>query len=322
VAALLVVASVCGAQAGWASEERLLAITFDDLPAGPPDVHSTAVQAELTEGILGALAEHEAPAIGFVNELKLEVDGRVDPARVALLARWLEAGHELGNHTYSHPDLHRVPLEEFLDDVVRGEAVTRRLLAERHRELRFFRHPFLHTGQSLETKRAVEAFLEERGYRVAPVTIDNSEWIFGGAYARAYEAGDRDGMARLGAAYVDYMERVVEFYEAQSRAIVGREIPQTLLVHAYMLNAHHFGDLLDRLEARGYRFVTLEKALADPAYDAPDTYTGPGGITWLRRWAITRGMDRAVFAGEPEPPSWVMDLARHGPAPVRTSQSE
>jgi peptidoglycan/xylan/chitin deacetylase (PgdA/CDA1 family) len=331
-AGLLVLAAGCGGEASGGSDGRRkavegrageataaeepaavpardpghrMAITFDDLPAGPPNVHSNEVQAELTEGILAALAAHEVPAIGFVNEERLEVDGRVDPERVARLERWLEAGHELGNHTYSHPDLHRVPLEEFLDDVVRGEPVTRRLLAERGRELRFFRHPFLHTGLSLETKRAVEAFLEERGYRVAPVTIDNSEWIFGGAYARAYEAGDREEMARLGAAYVDYMERVVEFYEGQSRAILGREIPQTLLVHAYLLNAHHFGELLDRLAARGYRFVPLEEALADPAYDSPDTYTGPGGITWLHRWAITRGVDRSVFAGEPEIPAWL-----------------
>ncbi|HEX6200260.1 MAG TPA: polysaccharide deacetylase family protein, partial [Thermoanaerobaculia bacterium] len=336
MAGLLVLVAGCGGEAGGASEgrkaevvvgqaaaapepapppvpargpERRMAITFDDLPAGPPNVHSNEVQAELTEGILAALAAHEAPAIGFVNEERLEVDGRVDPARVALLERWLEAGHELGNHTYSHPDLHGVLLGEFLDDVVRGEPVTRRLLAARGRELRFFRHPFLHTGLSLETKRAVEAFLEERGYRVAPVTIDNSEWIFGGAYARAYEAGDREEMARLGTAYVDYMERVAAYYEGQSRAILDREIPQTLLVHAYLLNAHHFGELLDRLEARGYRFVPLEEALADPAYDSRDIYTGSGGITWLHRWAITRGLDRSVFAGEPEIPEWLDEPA-------------
>lgn len=46
-------------------------------------------------------------------------------------------------------------------------------------------------------------------------------------------------------------------------------------------------------------------ALADPAYASPDTYPGPGGITWLHRWAITRGVDRAVFAGEPEAPDRV-----------------
>ena len=292
-----------------AEASRRMAVTFDDLPAAPPWVHDTEVQTRLTDKLLATLAEHEVPAVGLVNEERLEVDGRVDPGRVALLERWLDDGHELGNHTYSHPDLHRVPLAEFQEDVVRGERITRRLLAERGRELRWFRHPFLHTGRDLETKHGLEAFLEERGYRIAPVTVDNSEWIYGGAYARAYERGDREAMERLAADYVDYMVRMVEFYEGQSRALFGREIPQVLLVHAYMLNANHAGELLDRLEERGYEWIRLDEALEDPAYDEPDTYTGPAGITWLHRWALTRDVDRSMFAGEPTAPDWVREAA-------------
>ncbi len=291
---------------------RRMALTFDDLPAAPGRVHDTATQRLITDRLLALLKAHDAPAIGFVNEQKLEVENAVVPDRVALLERWLEAGHELGNHTYSHPDLHRVDLETFKQDLVRGERVTAELLAERGRKLRFFRHPFLHTGRDLETKRAFERFLAERGYRVAPVTIDNSEWIFGGAYARAFTRGGAEAeelMGRLGAAYVPYMERVVEYYEGQSRALFDREIPQVLLVHAYLLNADYLGTLLDRLEERGYRFITLNEALEDPAYESPDTFTGPGGITWLHRWALTRDVDRSTFAGEPEVPAWVFEAA-------------
>lgn len=297
------------AAAPQAAPVRRMAVTVDDLPVAPPDRHVTATQGRITEELLAVLAAHRVPAIGFVNEKKLEVDGRVEAERVALLERWLKAGFELGNHTWSHPDLHRVSLEEFQTDLVRGESVTRRLLAERGRELRYFRHPFLHTGRDLETKRALEGFLAERGYRVAPVTVDNSEWIYGGAYARAFERGDEEAMARLGTDYVAYMERVVEFYEGQSRALFEREIPQVLLIHAYALNARHLDALLTRLEARGYRWIPLDEALEDPAYDSPDTYTGPGGITWLHRWALTRGVDRSLFAGEPEVPEWVSAAA-------------
>jgi peptidoglycan/xylan/chitin deacetylase (PgdA/CDA1 family) len=298
--------------AARATPDRSVAITVDDLPVGPPGAHDDAEQADITRRLVRGLREAGVPAVGFVNEDKLEVDGAVDEERVALLEHWLAAGLELGNHTYSHPDLHRVPLDRFQQDVLRGERVTRPL-AERHdRPLKWFRHPYLHTGRDLETKRRLEAFLDEHGYRVAPVTIDNSEWIYGGAYARAHAAGNARLKQRLGESYVDYMEQVFAFYEQQSRAIAGEEIPQVLLIHAYLLNADWIDELLAMIESRGYRFVSLEEATRHPAYRSSDEYVGPAGLTWLHRWAITRGMPRDTFAGEPRVPAWVRRAAEGG----------
>ena len=74
-------------------------------------------------------------------------------------------------------------------------------------------------------------------------------------------------------------------------------------------HAEYADELLDRLEERGYGFISLDKALEDPAYQSADTFTGAGGITWLHRWAITRGADPAMFRGEPTTPEWVQELA-------------
>ncbi len=313
--ALLAAATLPAAVAPAAeAPERRMVLTFDDLPAQRAQGQPAQRIAALTEALVGTLEREKIPAVGFVNEDKLLAPGGggepvVEAARVALLERWLDAGFELGNHSYSHPDLHRMPLQEFQRDVARGEEVTRRLLADRGRKLRYFRHPFLHTGRDLETKRGLEAFLAERGVRVAPVTVDNSEWIFARAYDEALDRGDGALRERLGTTYVGYMERMVEYYEAQSRGLFEREIPQILLLHANALNGGHLAALVARLRARGYRFIDLETALADPAYDSPDTYVGPGGITWLHRWAITRGVDRAFFRGEPTTPEWVQEVA-------------
>jgi peptidoglycan/xylan/chitin deacetylase (PgdA/CDA1 family) len=255
------------------------------------------------------MRDQPIPAIGFVNENKLHVDGAVDSSRVRLLELWLDAGLELGNHTFSHPDLHRVALEEFQQDLVRGEQVTGALLASRGGALRYFRHPFLHTGLDLETKLAVGDFLAQRGYRVAPVTIDNSEWIFARAYDEALDRQDEELQARLALEYVDYMLRMVEYYEGQSTGLFGREIQQVLLLHANALNAHHLDELVKSLRQRGYRFVDLDTALEDPAYSSEDTYTGPAGLTWLHRWAITIDVDRSLFQGEPTTASWVQEVA-------------
>ncbi len=288
---------------------RSMVVTIDDLPAQRLQGMPPHQGRGLTDSLLGALQLHQVPALGFVNEEKLYVDGALDPQRLALLERWLESGMELGNHSYSHPDLHRIPLDDFEADVLRGEEVSRPLAEARQMPFRYFRHPFLHTGLDLETKRALERFLDRHDYTVAPVTIDNSEWIFAVAFERSMERGDRELQRRVGNEYLSYMSEMVRYYEDQSRGLFDREIPQILLVHANDLNARYLEPLLADLEERGYRFVDLETALQDPAFDSPDTYVGPGGITWLHRWALTRGLGGSFFSGEPTTPQWIQELA-------------
>jgi hypothetical protein len=178
--------------------------------------------------------------------------------------------------------------------------------------LRYFRHPYLHTGRDRATQAAVESFLAEHDYTVAPVTIDNSEWIFARAYDNALDADDNILTQRLSTAYLEHMEAMVEFYEGQSRALLDREIPQVLLIHANDLNAHHLGELLAMLRRRGYGFTDLADTLSDPAYELPDRYTGPAGISWIQRWAMTRGVERSFFHGEPTVPAWVNEAAGLG----------
>lgn len=284
-----------------------MAVTFDDLPANPAGTLSTAlpVWREMTGKLLGVFQAAAMPVVGFVNENKLELKGETDAdraARIGVLKMWTDAGFELGNHSYSHPSLNRTPLEEFEQDVIRGEPVTRGLLQAQGKPLRYFRHPFLQVGLELEKRRAFEAFLKQRGYAIAPVTIDNDEWIYAAVYADALRKGDSAAASRIGADYLRYMLQVVEFIEGVSRGLLGREVAQVLLVHANQLNADHFGALAKRVADRGYRFVTLEEALRDPAYARADTYVGAWGISWLHHWEITEGRRRTPA---PDPPDWI-----------------
>jgi len=303
---LAVALPACAAEA----PARRLAITIDDLPIAQISQHTPAQQETITVRILAALAAHRAQAVGFVNTGKLEVEGAVDPAREALLRRWLAAGCELGNHTRRHPSLHQVEPAVWKADVVAGEAPLKALVEAAGGRLRWFRHPYLHIGLSAEVQATTAAFLAARGYTVAPVTLDNSDWLYARAHTKAWNAGDAAAARRLGEDYLRYMLSVVEFYEGQAELIVGRAIPQILLIHANALNADWLAPFLDALAARGYDFIALEEALADPVYARPaDGYTGGGGITWLHRWAITAKLDRAILQGEPEVPAWVEALA-------------
>jgi peptidoglycan/xylan/chitin deacetylase (PgdA/CDA1 family) len=285
-----------------------VAVTFDDLPFAGPIRHDAAVERAITVRLLDAFGAHRIPVTGFVIGDRIAAHGEagtVDSARVALLQRWLDRGFELGNHTFSHADFHTTPLEEMEREVSRADEVLAPLLAERGRTLRYFRHPMLHVGRDSAARVAFEDFLKSHGYRIAPVTIDNDDYIFNDAYEYASERGATDVAKRIADAFASYMDEKFVFFERNSDELFGRQIAQILLLHANRLNADTFDGLATRLERRGYRFLSLDDALADPAYQSRDTYSGPAGITWLHRWALTKGMPKAFYAGEPDVPAFV-----------------
>ena len=289
--------------------ERRIAITIDDLPWATLGDATPPTLAEYHARLMAALKAGGAPVIGFANEGKLVSNGKVDTARVHLLRDWLDAGATLGNHTQNHADLHAVGLEEYESQIMRGETFLRPLLEERGQEPRWFRHPYLRAGRTAEDKAALAEFLRVHGYRIAPVTVDTSDWVYAAAYRKAIAAKDEATLAKLRAEYVPYMLAKVDYFEQQSLALLGYNLPQVLLMHANELNADCYGELLQGLRKRGYAFVDLEAALQDPAYQRADAYTGKWGPSWIHRWAIGEGKPKKFFAGEPKVPQWVLDYA-------------
>src|SRR5215469_5152475 len=111
-----------------ARKDRQVAITIDDLPAAASNLMTGTEITEMTARLLAALQQQKIPAVGFVNEKKLYKWGEVDE-RIKALQMWLDAGFELGNHTYSHASLNRVGLREWEEEVIEGEPVLKLLLA-------------------------------------------------------------------------------------------------------------------------------------------------------------------------------------------------
>lgn len=265
---------------------------------------------DTTTKLLRMLIAERVPAIGFVNEVKLFTgDAEEEARRTALLEAWLDAGFDLGNHTYSHVEIDRVPFETYKADLIRGEIVTSRLLAARGRRLRYFRHPQLRTGPTPEYKASLDSLLAERGYRVAPVTIDHNDFVFAGVYARTRTRGDHATAERVVQAYVPYLERVVTHFENLSRQFLGYEVPQVLILHANELNADYGHEVITMLRQRGYRFITLDAALEDPAYKLPAA-TAPRGLSWLHRWMLAKGLP---LQPEPSEPAFVREFFNRAP---------
>ncbi len=296
-----VIASAYGAE----PPVRRIAITFDDLPkvvpppAHPEDVNQTYLSLVR---IISTLRAHHAPAIGFVIGKNVDGPGR-EPYR-AMLRLWLNSGLTLGNHSYSHANLCESTGNSFAEDVVRGEQVLR-AVAPGSPAPRYFRLPYLCTGRIRAEKQAFVQFLKSRGWTNAPVTIATGDYMFNEVYLAAKARGDNALQKRVRDEYLARLSVLLDYYERLSVQLFHREVPQVLLAHSNDLNTDALDDVLQLLELRGYRFVTLDQALADPAYATPDEYIGTLGISWLQRWKVALKVPLDLSSGPPMP-FWIV----------------
>jgi peptidoglycan/xylan/chitin deacetylase (PgdA/CDA1 family) len=274
--------------------QRCVAFTFDDLPS----THSTDSKY-IIEQLTKQLLSHKVPAIGFVNEIKLYRGGKPSEAQISLLELWLDRGFDLGNHSYSHISIDNVTLDEYKADVLRGEEITKELMQKRGKKLKYYRHTQLRTGPTAKIKEELEAFLKAHDYTIAPVTLDNNEYIFAAIYERAKLKSDTTMMNTISSAYLKYMEEIVLHFEKLSLDFLGYEIKQILLLHANSLNADHLDEMIQMFRHRKYKFISIDEAVKDPAYQLEDA-PAVKGLSWLHRWMLAKGLETHREPDEPE----------------------
>jgi peptidoglycan-N-acetylglucosamine deacetylase len=281
--------------------QRTIAITIDDLPLSGIGIGNGCDEHRLetfNRRLLQSISDARVRVTGFINE-GIVCDSMRSQLLPKILSAWLVQGHGLGNHGFSHLDLNTAGVEQYTQDIERGAVALKQLVP--HGPY-YFRHPMLHTGPTTEKRQALERYLAANDYIIAPVTIDNQEWVFARLYQLAVDRHDRAIQDKVKAAYVAYMESVVAFFEERSRETMGREPAQILLLHANELNVEMLPVLTVMLRQRGYAIVALSEALSDPAYASSDGYTGPRGLSWIHRWGLPRGF---AVAEEPREPEWV-----------------
>ncbi len=283
--------------------ERQVAITIDDLPVAPGSPENCEFRnvRAVTERLLKPLSGAKIPFIGFA--IGGNCPNLTDAQYAEILRMWTAAGGEIGNHSWSHPSLSKVPAETYEKDILRADERLRKLTG---RKIEYFRSPYLHTGPTPEIAGRLQRFLAAHGYKQSPVTFDNSDWMFAAVLLQARKKGDKELEARVLREYVPYMESTVEFFESRAVEMSGREFPQILLMHANQLNAEKLPELLAMFRRRGYKFVSMREALKDPVYETKNTYAGTGGISWIHRW--TKSIDKKLPPrAEPNEPKWLQE---------------
>jgi uncharacterized protein (TIGR02246 family) len=292
VLALGVAASAAGP--GPAAATRPLLVTVDDLPIGGGGHSSPEERARITRGLLAVLQRHAVKAVGLVTWGNVTSE-----ADLELLELWLEAGHELGNHSNRHLSYTATSALDYIADIDYARSRLAALLAARGRTLRFFRFPFLREGNTEAKLDAMRAYLERTGQRNLPVTIDHQDWSFEDPWVAARRAGDAKAMARVAADYQSAVRLSVRHHEARGDELFGRPVPQVLLLHANEVGAAQWDALFSWLAETGHRFAGADEVLGDPAFAEPHRFVATHGVSLWDRIGHGRREDevRRAVAG-------------------------
>ncbi|MFG6531955.1 MULTISPECIES: glycosyltransferase [unclassified Sulfitobacter] len=138
-------------------EPNKVVLTFDD---GPHPQHTPAA--------LDILRQTQTPASFFVL-------GSSALASPDLVRRILAEGHELGSHTYSHPNMAEISASR-----AKMEANSTQLLINgiTGKNMRLYREPYMRSGGPITSREVASLLpLEEAGYVIAGMNIVPRDWV-------------------------------------------------------------------------------------------------------------------------------------------------
>ena len=201
------------------ADSKTLALTFDDGP-----------DPEWTPAILDILKEKKVPATFFII-------GDHAEANPDLIQRMLDEGHEMGNHTFTHPDLSTEPEQAITLEL---NATQRLFQALTGRSLRLFRPPYISDAVPTDVDEIIPIEIAQKlGYVTVTQQFDPYDWKQPGVDAIINRT-----IAQVQTTNTADMGNIILLHDS------GGDRSQTVAA---------LPGLIDRLRAQGYRFVLVSQ---------------------------------------------------------------
>jgi peptidoglycan/xylan/chitin deacetylase (PgdA/CDA1 family) len=248
---------------------QTIALTFDD---GPDMVDTVGLSpAARNEAILRQLAEAHLKSILFVTR----TDG--NPKRMALIRRWGIEGHDIGNHTATHPDFDEISLAEYERELLTCDKAIRDLPGFTRR----FRFPYLKEGNTIEKRDGFRAFLDSNSYIAGPVSVDASDWYYSARLSDRLKKDRHADTRPYMDAYLQHLYSRAQYYDGLSRVVLGRSVAHVLLLHHNLINAMFLKNVIQMFREKGWTLIDSEAAFKDPVYAMhPDILPAGESILW------------------------------------------
>ena len=246
--------------------------------------------AEINARLLDAMRSHQ-------TRLALFVIGRNadNPTGQALIQPWKQAGHLIGNHTYSHRSYEAMNFDDFSADVMHAD----RVLAADLGTPRLFRFPALKEGDTAAKRDRMRDFLSTHNYRIGHVTIDASDWYYDNRLRQRLASDAGFDVTRFRQPYLDHLWDRAQFYDDLSKQVLGRSVPHTLLIHWNLLNSLFLSDVLNMFHRHGWRLINADQAFRDPIFlRAPKTVPAGESLLWALAKETGRFDDVLRYPGE------------------------
>jgi peptidoglycan/xylan/chitin deacetylase (PgdA/CDA1 family) len=265
-----------------------LALTMDD-----PRVSLDSVMKwpDANARLLKAIAGRNVRAALFVCGMRVD-----EPEGSKLLSAWDQAGHLIGNHSYSHLNYGgRTGYADFAVDFLKNEKV----VAPYHNRAPLFRYPFLKEGDTADKRDRFRALLKERGYRVGHVTIDASDWYVSERFTDRLAKEPKAAVAPYRDYLIAHLLDRAAFYRQLALDVLGRDIRHTLLLHYHVLNALVLPEVMSAFEAAGWQWIDASLAFQDPVFQKqPQTLPAGESLVWALAAETGRFKERLRYPGE------------------------
>ena len=256
-----------------------IAITIDDVPNTRlfqrDNYHST---------LLDQLDSLNIPITIFVNEGLIYKTDSVTK-NLELLEDWAKRDYiTLGNHSYSHLRYSEVGFNLFEKDIEKGEQILRALAVKYEKPLKHFRFPYNDLGKDSLQHSKMDSTLQSRNYLSTPFTIESSDWMFNYVYEYYLSQDEPIKANEIGQLYLSATLDYIHFFDSLYIEEYGRRLNQIYLCHDNSLNAVYLSSIIEILSKENFRFISIDEAISDSAYQQEFYYPKKWGISWIYRW--------------------------------------
>jgi peptidoglycan-N-acetylglucosamine deacetylase len=196
-----------------------------------------------------------------------------------VLSSWNDAGHRIGNHTYSHPNFNSktISLKKFESELMRNDSIINKY----SNYCRYFRFPYLKEGNTAEKVNGFRQFLARNKYRNAHVSIDASDWYIDSRLVKRLKENPKADISGFNDYYKNHLFNRASFYDSIAYQLANRYIHHVLLLHHNLAAALFLDDLIKYFEANGWEVIDTDKAYQDKIYDeVPDNVPAGESLIW------------------------------------------